>query len=181
MSECASFLSGDTSKRSYVLQCSIAFVSEGITETAIVNALENIDKQGEASDPTISAISALAMTDSTTSTAALNVCTQSGSKALIALANFANLATATASLAGILANPTEAAIQSFLDSYNPATDASELGAAVIASQDSLCNSTNGLMKGTETCENIDQAVAAGGGDADSIADALLSNLNNPNN
>lgn len=181
VNQCSTYIAGDTSERSYVLQCSIAFVSENITETEIVNALENIDNQASASDPTIAAMSALAMTDVATSTAALNVCTLSNSSALIALANFANIATATASLASILANPTEAALQNFLDTYNPATDASDLGNAVIASQDSLCNSTNGLMKGTETCDNINQAVTTGGGNPDAIADALISNINNPNN
>ena len=180
VNECTTYLAGDVSEQSYVLQCSIAFIAEGITETAIVTALENIDKQDQASDPTITAFSALTMSSTTASTDALTKCTNSGSKALIALANFANLATAVGSLGSLLSDPSEANIQNFLNSYNSATDAGVLGAAVVASQDSLCNTTNGLMKGTEPCDNINQAIASGASN-DDIGDLLISNINNPNN
>ncbi|MCJ8275640.1 MAG: hypothetical protein HRT44_09540 [Bdellovibrionales bacterium] len=173
VTNCRSFIAGDTSERSYVLQCSIAFVSQGIEESAIVDALENIDQDGQTTDPTITAVSALTMSDTTASTEAVTVCSQSGSKALTALANFANVATSMSSVLGVINNPnlTEADIQTAIDGF--AGDATDLGNAVVASQDSLCNAEDGLLKGTESCTDINNAIANNPGNEAAIGQELL--------
>lgn len=176
---CLSYLGDDTSARAYILRCSAIFISQDITEVAMIEALENIDDENAESSPTITAISALAMEDTTTSASAVSTCTLSESDALIALANFANLATATGKLAGILNNPTQEDLEAFINSYNSGTvdqdDREALGNAIISSQSSLCNTKNGLMKDTEACKDINAAIA-GGADANTIADTLIAEL-----
>lgn len=179
---CLDLIEGDNSERAYVLRCSAAFISEGIDETAIVNAVENIDGSG-GGDPTTPAIAALAMSTTAISAAAVSTCNATNSDALIALANFANIATAMDVLLSFPNNPTSAQIDALIDSYNPGTanaaDKAALGTAVIAGQSSLCDPNSGLFQGNEACADIDAAVAANPNDPSAVADALIANLNTP--
>jgi hypothetical protein len=175
---CLNFIGNQTSKRAYVLRCSAAFISQGIDELAIVKAISNINGE-EGGNPTAPAIAALAMESPAVSSAAVEVCTQSGSSSLAALANFANISTAMSTILNFPPNPTAEDIQDLLDTYDPssatAEDKQALGAAVIASQDNLCNPKTGLFKGTEACKDIDDAIASSS-DPALVADALLANL-----
>jgi hypothetical protein len=183
---CLSFISSQTSERSYVLRCSIAFLAEGIDETAIVDALTNIDG-ANGGDPTSATIAALAMSTTDAASTALSYCTLSGSKSLAALAGFANISTIMGSLLPGLTYPfTAAQVEAAIASYNGAVPADSdakaaLGSALIASQSSLCNATNGLFKNDPACTDINQAIAANPDNPNAIADALLANLQNQSN
>ncbi len=177
---CLSSIEGQTSKRSFVLRCSAAFISEGIDEDAIIAAIRNIDGSKNTGNPTTPALAALTMSDIDISTAAVEVCTQSGSQALIALSNFANLSTSLSDLLGFVKGDDADAIESLIASYNAGTADNDakvaLGNAVVVAQSSLCNSTNGLFKKTDVCNDIDSAVNENPGEAADITDALLINL-----
>lgn len=182
---CLNYIDGDTSDRAQVLRCSAAFISEGIDEDAIVTAMENIDGEG-AGDPTTPAIAALAMSSTTVSTAALATCEETNSKALTSLANFANLATAMKALLGFADGATGADIDALIDAYvaTPPADGPDkaaLGAAIIASQASLCNAEDGLFKDDDACKDINAAIATGAGNANAVADALMGNIDNQAN
>jgi hypothetical protein len=185
VNSCLTQIDGDNSRRAFVMRCSAAFISEGIDEIAIVNALENIDGE-EGGDPTAPAIAALAMSDTTTSAQALTTCTQTESSALISLANFANLATAMKALLGFTAGASGADIENLIDTYvgsipPDSADKEALGAAVIASQESLCNPDDGLFRDDDACVDINAAIASGGGDPNDVADALMANLDDQEN
>ena len=179
---CLNFVEGQTSARSYVLRCSAAFISQGIDESAIVDAIRNIEGK-DSGNPTTPAIAALAMESTEISNQALEDCTKSESKSLAALANFANLSTAMTAVLGVVGdNPTQAEIEALIASYDPnnppsPADKEALGAAVIASQDSLCNTKNGLFKGTKACTDINSAIQANPNNASAVADALIGNIN----
>ncbi len=177
VNNCLTEIEGDNSKRAAVLRCSAAFISQNIDEVAIVNALENIDGE-EGGNPTTPAIAALAMEDTTVSAAAVATCDQAQSEALSSLANFANLATAMKQLLGFADGASAADIEALIDGYThtPNADTTALGQAVITSQSSLCNADNGLFKDDEACVDINAAIAAGGGDPDAVANALIQNL-----
>lgn len=182
---CLEQIEGDSSRRAAVLRCSAAFISQGIDEIAIVNALENIDG-AEGGDPTAPAIAALAMDNTTNSAAAVSTCDATESEALSALANFANLATAMKALLGFADGASGSDIETLIDGYvaSPPVNSDEkaaLGAAVIASQESLCDAETGLFKNDEACVDINAAIAAGGGDSNAVADALMGNLDNQGN
>ncbi len=180
---CLDFISGQSSARSYVLRCAAAFISQGIDEDAMVEAIQNIEGK-EAGNPTTPAIAALAMESTEVSSQALEDCTRSESKSLTALANFANLSTAMTSLLGVVGtNPTQAQLEALIASYDPnnppnPAEKEAFGAAVIASQDSLCNVDNGLFKGTKACTDISSAIQANPNDPGAVADALIGNINN---
>lgn len=182
VNSCLNYITGYTSKRSYVLRCSAAFISEGIDEDAIIAAIENIDGKNGGSNPTTPAISALTMSSASVSTAAVEVCTLSESAALTALAQFANLSTSLGSLLGFAQGADPSNIEALLAAYSGTPSDAEkevLGSAVLSAQSSLCNSKNGLFKDTKACTDIDSAVAAHPNDPAQLADALISNLNNP--
>lgn len=184
VNSCLNFISGQTSARSYVLRCSAAFISQGINEDAIVEAIQNIEGK-EAGNPTTPAIAALSMESVAISNQALEDCTRSESKSLTALANFANLSTAMSSLLGVVGtSPTQAELEALIASYDPNNppnpnpdDKEALGTAVIASQDSLCNSDNGLFKGTKACTDINAAIQASPNNPGAVADALIGRIN----
>lgn len=177
VNDCLNFISGDNSKRAAVLRCSAAFISENIDETAIVNALENIDGQSSG-NPTTPAIAALQMSSTTVASQAVSTCAAADSEALTALANFANIATSMSALAGFPSNPTPSSVEAWLSSYSgtSGTDTETLGNAIIASQDSLCNSQNGLFKDQKACTDINAAITAGGGNPVTVANQLLQNI-----
>lgn len=179
VNSCLNIISSQTSARSYVLRCSAAFISQEIDEAAIADAVENIKKK-DGSNPTTPAIAALAMDDTTVSAEALEMCTLSGSDSLTHLANLANLATAMKALLNFPDGASAADIEALLAGWTPGgatPDHEALGEAVIASQDSMCNPTNGLFKDTKACQDINAAIAENGGDAAAIADALIAKIN----
>ncbi len=179
---CLNDIQGQNSERAYVLRCSAAFISQGIDEDAIVDALENIDGGDSNQNPTTPTIAALAMSDTTTSTAALQVCAQTNSSVLTALASFANMATSMKELLGFPDGATAADIEALLDDYknNPNnyddTKKEQLGNTVIASQESLCNPDDGYMKDDQACQDINSAIAENPNDPLAIANALLNKI-----
>lgn len=182
VNSCLVQIEGDNSERAWVMRCSAAFISQGIDEDAIVAAMENIDGEEAGQDPTTPAMAALAMDAPATSTAALTTCTATNSKSLIAIANMANLATVMKSLLGLADGFTSGDLDTAIDMFNAGTtDSATLGAAVIASQDSICNPDSGLFKDDDICTDINASIAANPNDNDAIGDALLANINNQNN
>lgn len=179
---CLGSISGQTSQRSYSLRCSASFLAEGIDESAIIDALRNIDGD-QGGDPTSASIAALAMTDSTASANAVSNCAKSGSDSLTALANFANVATALKGALALGSDPTPAQVETAIDGWGAQTPAEKeaVANAIIASQASMCNSTNGLFKDTDACTDINQAIAANPSGGTALADALIANLDNQSN
>lgn len=177
---CLNHINGQSSKSSYVVRCSAAFIAEGVDDDAIIEAMRNI-KGDKAGNPTTPAIAALAMSDTEASTHALSMCTLSGSESLIALANFANLSTAMTGLLPVTPPYKADEIEDAIDNYTNGGTQEEkeaLGNAVLVGQDSLCNKKTGLFKGTDACKSIDSSVAAHPNDAGAVAEALIAALKN---
>lgn len=176
---CLNFISTQNSPRAYVLRCSAAFISQGIQEESIVQAVEDIDKR-DGGNPTAPALAALSMSNTTAAQTAVDMCRRSESLSLLAIANFSSLATSMGSLLAFTPGTSAEDIQNLIDTYDDSLKTDEekapLGQAVIDSQDSLCNPKDGLFKGTKACEDIDQAVSSNPGNAVAVADALLSNM-----
>lgn len=181
VNDCLNIIGNQSTPRAYVMRCSAAFISQGIEENAIVQAIEEIDSR-DGSNPAAPALAALSMEGVEDSQNAVEMCRRSQSRSLLALANFSNLATSMGSLLEFPPNPSPEYIQDLIDGFDGGAKTEEekaaLGQSVIQSQESLCNSSNGLLKGTKTCEDINGAIAENPDNPSAIAEALLDKLKN---
>ncbi|MCB0377052.1 MAG: hypothetical protein KDD33_01040 [Bdellovibrionales bacterium] len=171
---CSSLLGNTTGKQAAALRCSIKFIEAGVTESQIITALENIDDQNAGQDPTSAAVNSIKMNTVADSTEARQYCDESESEALIALSYIAHMATIMSIGLASLNSDLEAAIASFDPNSPPGDlDQAALGQTVIDSQQSLCDTKNGMLKDSEACGNINKAIECGAGDSSAVANAMI--------
>lgn len=185
---CVDMLNGITTPKSYVIRCSADFIRQGITNDAIVTAIEDLDNNNETSgsDANVVLYDVFAFDPQGANSAeqlvdtAVENCTATGSETLTILAISAKTATTIEAIAG-------GDIQTWLDGNpdinaltgsNPAELVS-IGESVIAIQPIACGK-GGQFEGTEVCDNLTSAINAGS-DPSTIAQQFLNDLSNPNN
>ena len=176
VNDCLELLGSQNNRRANVLRCSAAFIAEGIDEDAIVDVIRVLDKDENSAGGSAPAISALTMSSTDAANGALAVCETTESDTLIALAGLASISTAMSSVLSLGANPTEAQVQAAIDGFSSG-DATSVGNAVIANQDSMCNPDSGLFKDSDECTKMNAAIKAGGGN-DAIGQAFINSLKN---
>lgn len=179
---CLAKIAGVGSARAYVLRCSAEFIRANITTSTIVTAIENIENNsaGNTEDPTIEFYNQFSFTSTASADVAVTNCSASGSEGLKLLALSAKTATIIKYdiLGGTLNAGTIAAL-------NPGADATpdelaSIGNSVIQMQSIAC-SDGGSLKNTEVCDNINNAIAGAGGNAQAIGEAFLNQMKTPNN
>ncbi len=189
---CLAPIAGINTPRAYVLRCAGDFIRGGITTPTIISAIENIDNNDSTNtaDPTLqfyqefsfSADAAtVTPTDITNAATAVTNCTASGSSNLRILALSAQNATLLRSLAP------GGDLVSWLDGSGPDVDPTTLSDAeitsvgnnIIAMQSTACVE-GGTFEGTEICDNINNAISAGGGNALTIGEAFINQLESSN-
>jgi len=172
---CMEKIAGQTTRESYILRCSGDFIRQGFAETAIYQAVESLDeeKKDDSTDPTGEVMTLLAFDTIPEVTSAVTNCRRSESEALRDLSDLANMATILKSIAG-----DSQSIEELIENFDPNTSMTDeqklsLAEAVIESQDSLCKAGSGTAKDSETCENINGAIAANGTTTDAEKIALI--------
>lgn len=178
---CLAKISGINSSQAYVIRCSAEFIRANITTSTIVTAIENIDHNdsGNTEDPTIEFYNQFSFTTPSSADTAVDNCTASGSEGLKLLSLSAK--TATIIKHNVLSGTLDAAT---IAALNPATanpsDLQSIGEAVLQMKDISCGK-GGTLENTEICDNMNNAIAAGGSDAQAIGEAFLNQMKTANN
>jgi hypothetical protein len=179
---CLAKISGVSSTRAFVLRCSAEFIRANITTSTIVTAIENIEDNGAGNteDPTIEFYNQFSFGSTALADVAVTNCTASGSPGLKLLAISAKTATTIKHdiLGGTLNPGTIAALDPGADATPD--ELASIGNSVIQMQSLAC-SDSGSLKDTEVCDNINNAIAGAGGDAQAIGEAFLNQMKTPNN
>ncbi|MBY0385378.1 hypothetical protein K2X05_09485 [bacterium] len=182
---CLAKIAGVNSGQAYVLRCSAEFIRADITTQTIVEAIENIEDNGAGNtdDPTIEFYDRFSFTNTASADTAVTNCTASGSEGLKLLALSAKTATVIkydilGKLPGQTMSPAD--IAALDPSTADAADLLAIGNSVIQMQGLAC-ADGGSLKNTEVCDNINNAIAGGGGNAQAIGEAFINQMKNPNN
>jgi putative hemolysin len=184
---CVGMVAGISTSKSYVIRCSADFIRQNITNSTIVDALENLDKdknQG-GTDPNVILYDFFVFSPANGDTAlglvnsAVANCAATGSETLQVLALSAKSATVIKSLTG------GASIEDWLNT-NPdfnaiATGNPEemiaLGETILAVQPIACGK-GGSFEDTEVCTNLNNSIDQA--DATEIAKKFLDQLKQQN-
>ena len=177
---------GLTSEDSYAVRCSARFIASGFTASRIAEAASQLSQNTGSKDPALTMMGMLAFGTVAAAEAAYVDCNLSGSDGFKLFARAARMGTLIGSAAGSTVlttiqnggTPTPAEIETALNSLrgagaNPATETA-LGETALAMSADTC-STPG--ENAEMCDDINAAIAAGGGNAQAIGAALLNQLN----
>ena len=166
---CVANIQNQTSKQAYVLKCSADFLTAGIDEVKIVNAIENMDGDDNGSNPSTVLMDNLSFqtqtpiaSNNTLAAQAVTNCSLSGSDTLKALAEMASVSTFM-----YVATGGGQTIEQFLqgctggstciDSIVTNGDDAAMAATVLSMQDTLCGE-NGMFKSEgDTCLDIQNA------------------------
>jgi hypothetical protein len=97
---CVNMVSGISSNKAYTIRCSADFIRESITNDKIIDAIENLDDNQTASDPTTILLDNFKFSNVTLADAAVANCSATGSDTLKVLALTAKTATIIAALTG---------------------------------------------------------------------------------
>ena len=182
---CVAMINGITTPKSYVIRCSADFMRQGIDNDAIVSAIEDLDKNDNTVDPTVTLYDTFAFDDAGSETAeelvetAVTNCTATGSKTLTVLALSAKTATTIKSLAGgNIAAWIDGVDVDNLANTNP-DELENIGESVVAMHPIACG-VGGQFEGTEVCVNLASAIASGT-DTATIGQQFLTDLKDPGN
>lgn len=182
---CVNMINGITTPKSYVIRCSADFMRQGIDNDAIVGAIENLDKNDNTVDPTVTLYDTFAFEDALPTTAeelvdtAVENCTATGSKTLTVLALSAKTATTLRGLAGGDITSWIGGVDvNNLANSNP-EELQDIGETIIDMHPIACGK-GGQFEGTEVCVNLSNAIATGA-DTTTIAQQFLTDLKDPGN
>lgn len=168
---CVNMVAGISSNKAYTIRCSADFIRENITNDKIIDAIENLDNNQSASDPTTILLDNFKFSNITLADAAVNNCTATGAKTLQVLALAAKTATIISSLTG------GQSIETWIQTIDPNTlqqqDLENIGNTVIAMQPLACGK-GGQFEGNEVCTNLNAAIA--NGNIDEVAKEFLNQM-----
>lgn len=155
---CVNMVSGISSNKAYTIRCSADFIRESITNDKIIDAIENLDNNQTASDPTTILLDNFKFSNVTLADAAVANCTATGSETLTVLALTAKTGTIIASLTG------GGSIETWIQGIDPNTlgagDLEDIGETIAAMQPIACGA-GGQFEGNEVCTNLNAAIAQG--------------------
>ncbi|MCB9072937.1 MAG: hypothetical protein H6623_04880 [Bdellovibrionaceae bacterium] len=184
---CVAMVSGIASSKSYVIRCSADFIRQNITNSTIVQAVENLDSNSNTgTDPNVTLYDYFVFAASGSSTAfdlvnsAVSDCSDTGSENLKVLALSAKAATYIKSLTG--GGSIESWLNTHPDLNTVASSSPEeiqaIGETILAMQPIACG-TGGQFEGTEVCTNLNNSIGSGS-TAEEIAKQFLSQLQQNN-
>lgn len=192
---CHSLVDGLETEKAYLIRCSANYIAQGFTGTRMANAFQRLkDDNGSGQDPMATVMAYLVFTSGTAPhsvDSAVSNCTKSGVRSMLRLVTMSKLATfiTTAGLGSIPtnANPLDpsfdpaqisTAIANIAGSGSPA-DKENVGNIAITAQSAYCNAGSSF-ENNEICTNLNQAINAGGGNAQTIGEQLLALLQTNN-
>lgn len=173
---CASKVDGLSSKESYLIRCSAAFIAEGIAEPAtLVQAFSNLDGN---TNPVATFMNILAFdmnndatADKAFAQATFNNCNAAGNPGFVLIAGYANMATAINAVAGIdLSNGIDTTEASNIIAAGP--DA--IAATATAIYTTSC--TTGNESNAQLCADLGAAINSSNSNTE-LANAILTQLN----
>ena len=97
---CRQFLNGLSSTESYILRCSIDFIEQGFTASAMASAFRNLSNS--TSTATSGFMGYMVFSSTTKADTAYSDCNSSGEQSYITIASFCQVATLAANAAGLL-------------------------------------------------------------------------------
>ncbi len=192
---CYSLVDGLESEKAYLIRCSANYIAQGFTGTRMASAFQRLkDDNGSGQDP-MSTVMAYLVFSNTAATHsvdnAVSNCTKSGVRSMKRLVTMSKLATfiTTAGLGSIPANanPLDASFDpaqistaiTNLAGSGSAADKENVGNIAITAQTAYCNAGSSF-ENNEICKNLNQAIATGGGNAQTIGEQLLALLQTNN-
>lgn len=156
---CVNMVSGISTNKAYTIRCAADFIRESITNDKIIDAIENLDENQTASDPTTILLDNFKFSNTTLADAAVANCTATGSETLTVLALTAKTATIIYSIPGFTGN-----IETWIQGIDPntlgTTELEDIGETITAMQPIACGE-GGQFQGNEVCANLNAAIASG--------------------
>jgi hypothetical protein len=188
---CVALVEGLETEKSYLIRCSANYIAQGFTGARMASAFQRLlDDNGSGQDPMATVMAYLVFSNNAATHSvdnAVSNCTKSGVRSMLRLVTMSKLATfiTTAGLGSIPANanpldpsfdPSQisTAITTIVGSGSPA-DKENIGNIAITAQTAYCNAGSSF-ENNEICSNLNQAIAAGGGNAQTIGEQLLALL-----
>ena len=172
---CRGLISDKSSQQAMILRCSIEFVAGGLTTSKVADALKGGEDQSEA-DKEANLIGLLALGSTATADAAVTLCNQTGIDGLMYLANLSLIGTYMLAAGGSASDPDTFLTNCYNGGAGGVCNDTTIGIAVMTLGDSACDSEDA---DDEVCDKVNQAIAAGGGNPDAVAQNLYNLLNNP--
>ncbi|RME14993.1 MAG: hypothetical protein D6797_07640 [Bdellovibrio sp.] len=170
---CRQYVQGLTSQKAKSLSCAIETMAAGIDSSTMQSAFVDMTNTGPNGNKEAALLSHLSVGDKTTADTVFNVCNESDVPGLEYIAGLVRVATIVDTLgsgANFSADLSNCATNT--SSCNPA----DIGETAVVLADSYCTGDNA---NTNVCNEINNAVANGGGDYSAIGSQLLSLLNTP--
>jgi hypothetical protein len=176
-----------------LIKCSARYIQQGFTGARFASAFEQLkdNPSGGSSDAMTSTLSFLSFSSPAAATETYGFCEKSGLKSLIRLSVMSRMATTIISAAQQISAPGCPALGQVPDgSTNMATclsnlasngtpaildDKEQLGQIAVIAKDAYCGEGSSFNN-TDICNNLNQAIQAGGGDPTAIANQLLNLL-----
>ncbi len=188
---CYASVEGIQSEKAYLIRCSASYIAQGFTGERFANAFQRLkDNPSSGQDPMATVMAYLIFSKTSTLHSVDNTlenCTKSGVRSMIRLATMSKLATfvAQSGLGSIPANadPTDpsfdpaqitAAITKLANRDSPA-DQATVGNIAVQANEAYCN-PGSSFESNDICKNLKDAIANGNGDATTIGQALLAQL-----
>jgi hypothetical protein len=188
---CYAAVDGIETEKAYLIRCSANYIAQGFTGPRFASAFQRLkDNPSSGQDPMATVMAYVVFSKTSTLHTidnAVSNCTKSNVRSMIRLVTMSKLATfvANAGLGGIPANadplsgsfdPAQisAAITNLANSGS-AADQAAVGNIAITANDAYCNAGSSF-ESNEVCKNLKDAIANGGGNAQTIGQALLAQL-----
>lgn len=189
---CYELVAGNESEKAYLIRCSANYIAQGFTGERMASAFQRLkDGDNAGQDPMATAMAYLVFSNASSIhsvDSAVNNCTRSGVRSMLRLVTMSKLATfiTRTGLGGTIpanANPLDpsfdpstiqSAITNLAGSGTPA-DKENVGNIALQLNDAYCNPGSSFT-GNDICLKLGDAISAGGGNAQTIGDQLLSLL-----
>ncbi|MCC7404413.1 MAG: hypothetical protein IT288_08440 [Bdellovibrionales bacterium] len=169
---CRGILEGKSSQQAMIVRCAIEVVAGGLVTSKVSSAFQELENSTNDKEATMMGIMANEDGPTAAETAAA-YCNASGLKGLQYLANLSVIGTYMIAAVGTWNGDGQALLNQCL-TPGSCNDAA-IGTAVISIGSSYCNNADADQG---VCSEINQAIAAGGGDPATIAQQLYPLLNN---
>ncbi|MCB0384243.1 MAG: hypothetical protein KDD43_02525 [Bdellovibrionales bacterium] len=170
---CRGLVDGKTSQQAMIVRCAIEVVSGGLITSRVSQAFQELENSTNDKEATMMGIMANDDGPTAAETAAA-YCNASGISGLQYLANLSVVGTYMVAAVGSWNGDGQALINQCAPPTNGCNDAA-IGTAIISIGQSYCG---GQDADEEMCNEINQAIATGGGDPATVAQQLYPLLNN---
>lgn len=185
---CMAKVAGMQNEDAYLIRCSAHFVAQGLNESRLAAAFQNIDANGNVGgfSPTTTALSYLVFDNVTlpahTVVISKSDCERSGATSLVRLLTMIEIGSTIADLGGGITPGDTTAIEAIITDLTdgtPATPAQQtaIGSMAVSVRETFCLN-NSAYSSTDVCDKVNAAYAASAGNVQNFGAQLLELLDN---